>query len=196
MFKTHYNSKRNVDIEYVIGDYNGKRIGIVEGQQSSSWLSGGRWKFKDFNLDHTHFDADTKQYIEEMCFDATETLNSKPIGRCYGLFTQRKEYVLLYLRNKFSQFAKNHEAFEEWADKLIECTIAYYSHDIIHWENLPKSSYNRHDTWKQRECICQLVEPHLGELSLGQNVWFKYLNKREHKAFSNGTITYGRTIIL
>jgi len=85
---------------------------------------------------------------------------------------------------------------QEWADKLIECTIAYYSHDIIHWEDLPRSNYNRHEVWKQQECICQMVEPHLSELQLGQFIWFNNLAKREHKTFSSGHIEYGRTVVI
>lgn len=57
-------------------------------------------------------------------------------------------------------------SFQKKADSMILEFIFKHQFDLAHWHGLEDFKYNRHNTYFQKKCICQYLEPSLVSDSL------------------------------
>nr|XP_034308152.1 uncharacterized protein LOC105327379 isoform X4 [Crassostrea gigas] len=73
-----------------------------------------------------------------------------------------KKFCVCVLKRKI----EDEEEIQKKADSMILEFIFKHRFDLAHWHGLEDFKYNRHNTYFQKKCICQYLEPSLVSDSL------------------------------
>ncbi|XP_062615641.1 uncharacterized protein LOC134277324 [Saccostrea cucullata] len=68
-----------------------------------------------------------------------------------------KDFISHVLKQKYPH--KSEDEIQGKAEDLLLDKIFEMHHSIAEWKLLPLFTYNRHNTFMQRKCLCQLIEP-------------------------------------
>ncbi|XP_062580496.1 uncharacterized protein LOC134242432 [Saccostrea cucullata] len=143
--------------------YNGSLVKIIPGKTKNCLLPKLRFsdddgKFRIEIKDQNRLMEKAKhahRILDKVLKETYKTTKCLPLLKVPDLL---QEFICHILREKKPMW--NDEEIQKEADQIILSTIFQKREILSKWIPIPTSSY-RHNTYMQRQCLCQMIEPEL-----------------------------------